>query len=132
MKPELHITAANIQAAATFLARKLIANVSEPGVPLKVWGVPRGGVLAAYALLAYSPSPGMFQIVDTSGVADVIMDDLVDTGEERERWKHRLFAVLFDKQPRLALKTWFVGTSLSPETGWLVFPWEKSDERPTR
>lgn len=77
--------------------------------PFKKWyGVPRGGQYIA----------ALMNPVDTPEEADVIVDDLIDTGVTRDRYRElypdKPFFALFDKttEPELA------GV-------WLRFPWEK-------
>lgn len=77
----------------------------------KVYGVPRGGCVIA---------PIIGWPVDRPGEADLIVDDLVDSGATRDRYKQGYpttpFEVLFDK-------------TTEPEVRglWLEFPWEESD-----
>jgi GTP cyclohydrolase I len=87
---------------------------------LNVYPVPRGGVPVAYALkqiLAIS-------IVDTPEEADIIVDDLVDSGATRDALKDRTnrgagsahsFYALIDKASL---------PNNHPYKTWLVFPWE--------
>ncbi len=80
---------------------------------LKVYPIPRGGIPIAYALLAY---PESMTIVDDPAVADIFVDDLIDSGRTRDRFTKaypgKEFFTLIDKT----------------DTGsdWVVFPWEVS------
>ena len=70
----------------------------------KVYGVPRGGQIIA----------GMTgRAVDTIENADVIIDDLIDSGKTESRYKkyNKPFVALLDKRIEL-------------QNQWLVFPWE--------
>ena len=77
---------------------------------VKAYGVPRGGVALA----------SMLYPVDTPEEAEIIIDDLIDSGATRDAWQKRFpdkeFIALCDKQtePALAGK-------------WLVFPWEENE-----
>jgi GTP cyclohydrolase I len=78
----------------------------------RFYGVPTGGAIVAHTLGEMCGTlPAM-----SPEEADVIVDDLVDSGRTREKYlgHGKPFMVLFDKQtePELAGK-------------WLVFPWEK-------
>jgi len=75
---------------------------------LKYYGVPRGGQYIAAAL-----NP-----VDTIDECDVIIDDLIDSGETEKRYKkyNKKFIGLFNKQ-----------TEQSLFKKWLVFPWELNE-----
>jgi len=78
-----------------------------PGDEL-VYGVPRGGLCAA----AFCNR----RVVEDPARADVILDDIIDTGRTRaallERYPGKEFLALVDK------------TAGDPP-GWYVFPWEK-------
>lgn len=77
-----------------------------------LYGVPRGGVPVAYALAAYEP---YLRIVDDPAEASVIVDDIVDSGATRARYKQlypgKRFFALYDKSEFL-------------DGEWVVFPWE--------
>ena len=74
------------------------------------YGVPRGGAVPA-ALTG--------KAVMNPHVADVIIDDLIDSGATEKKWKEQFpdkpFVALFDKRKEL-------------QGEWLVFPWEKEEE----
>ena len=77
----------------------------------KYYGVPRGGQIVA----------GMtFNAVDTIEEADVIIDDLIDSGDTLDRYKkyNKPFISLIDKRKEL-------------KGEWLVFPWEKQENETT-
>jgi GTP cyclohydrolase I len=70
----------------------------------KYWGIPRGGQVVA----------GMLgNAVDNIEECDVIVDDLIDSGNTIEKYKKydKSIEVLFDKRIEL-------------QNEWLVFPWE--------
>lgn len=118
------ITSAHIELAAQNLGRQINRFF---GPNAMIYGIPRGGVCSAYAILAYTP--GTFVIVPDARQAQVLIDDLVDSGKTRDEYldKHpsKIFAVLFDKSP--LKRNHFVGLQLSPDIGWLDFPWEARD-----
>jgi len=74
------------------------------------YGVPRGGAVPA-ALTG--------KAVMNPHVADVIIDDLIDSGATEVKWKaefpEKPFVALFDKRKEL-------------QGEWLVFPWEKEED----
>lgn len=88
---------------------------------IRLYGVPRGGVSAAY-LVASHGMYGVFAVIDDPVEADVIIDDLVDSGATLERYKKEFpdkpFHSLFDKRDG----------KLDSERGWLVFPWESTED----
>lgn len=90
---------------ADALAR--LAVIDKPGV--KVYGVPRGGMIAAGFLRNA-------ENVCEPDQADLILDDVVDSGRTRDRFKglfpDKPFATLYDK------------TNGDSGLGWIVLPWE--------
>jgi GTP cyclohydrolase IA len=74
----------------------------------RIWGVPRGGVGAALAVAGLCRGI----VVDSPGQADIVVDDIYDSGRTAACYAGKRFEVLFDKR-------------LAPWTGvWLVMPWE--------
>jgi len=99
-------------------ARELAAHIISEGAPLPVmlYGVPRGGIPAAYAVQSCLHHRGHpCEIVDSAQAAHYIIDDIVDSGATMDRHsEHDL--------PFLALFT-----PANKPDGWLVFPWEQKD-----
>jgi GTP cyclohydrolase I len=85
------------------------SRVSKLDQSKKYYGVPRGGQYIA----------AMLNPVDTIEECDIIIDDLIDSGSTRDRFKHsgKEFIGLFDKTSEPFLKD-----------KWLVFPWELKSE----
>jgi len=85
--------------------------------PLTVYGVPRGGVSAALAVAAYTP----INLVPSAKQAIIIIDDLIDSGATKEKFKEayplKPFFVLIDKNELSEIE----------RNAWIVFPWERSD-----
>lgn len=81
----------------------------------RIWGVPRGGWPIALTIAARVGA----QITGTPSLADVIVDDIYDSGTTAKKYHVMYgdtpFAVAFDKR-------------LEPWCGkWLVMPWEASE-----
>jgi GTP cyclohydrolase I len=76
---------------------------------LRYYGVPRGGMYIS----------AMLNPVNTPQEADVIIDDLIDSGSTKDQYEkyNKPFIGLFNKQTEDALKN-----------KWLVFPWELKEE----
>lgn len=83
---------------------------------LKIYGVPRGGIPVAFALLACDPLH--YVIVDNMDEADVFVDDIIDSGETADKYRYAYpnvpFYALIDK----LADTVYIGA-------WIVWPWEK-------
>ena len=78
---------------------------------IKVYAVPTGGVNAMLALFALDGA-NKFHVTEDWTQADVIVDDLIDTGRTMERFGDHYFEALIDK------RTWAHGDD------WIVWPWE--------
>lgn len=78
---------------------------------LKVYGIPRGGAVLAGILEAKFGCVAM----DDPNKADVIVDDIVDSGATKDRYEKTF------KKPVWAL------IQKEAKTDWFVFPWEGSD-----
>lgn len=86
------------------------SRVSKLDKSLKYYGVPRGG----------QPIAAMLNPVDHPEEADVIIDDLIDSGKTKADYALKYskpFIGLFDKKVEINLKD-----------KWLVFPWEAKEE----
>ena len=74
----------------------------------KVWGVPRGG---QYLMPFFTP-------VNTPEEAEVILDDLLDSGatynQYKEKYPNKPFITFYEKR--------------KDDERWYVFPWENKDE----
>lgn len=82
------------------------------GQILRLFPVPRGGVPVAYAVRSYLP---YIEVVDSPDEADAIIDDLVDSGKTRARYKEE-----YPDLPMFVLLT-------KRNVEWIQFPWDESD-----
>ena len=105
------------------LARDLATRAGVLGLGPKMFPIPRGGVPAAYALKA---ADYRFEIVNDPADADFFMDDIIDSGTTMQRWCDK-----YPEKPFVALidKTGNAGSEFA--NGWIVFPWERGDEKET-
>lgn len=85
----------------------------------KIYGVPRGGSIVAGLLTALSTPEEVLVIVNDPHEADVIVDDIVDSGETMSRMLD-----LCPDTPYLNLVIKEAGLMGK----WVVFPWEKAEE----
>ena len=99
VKPRYYLEWAEVKSRVARIARK-----HPPGA--KCYGVPRGGMCASIVW----PGP----IVHDPRDADVILDDIIDSGATRDRYRAEFpltpFEALVDRA--------------SDTPGWYVFPWE--------
>jgi GTP cyclohydrolase I len=97
------------------------AKVEFKSHPIKVYGVPRGGMIATTFLSRVSDYK-KFIAVELPEFADVILDDIVDSGRTREEYKNKYpdvpFVALIDK----------TADSGKWKGVWIQFPWECSLE----
>lgn len=89
--------------------KEITEKISQLDKNLKYYGVPRGGQYIA----------AMLNPVDNPEEADVIIDDLIDSGKTKQIWNEK-----FPNKPFIALFNKLEDSSL----GWLSFPWENKDE----
>jgi len=102
----------DIAVAAREVAHMIRAQ--NPPKPVCLYGVPRGGIPAAYAVQAALNRIGHpCEVVDSPEASHFIIDDIIDSGATRSRY------ALYGK-PFFALYEDMGG-------GWLVFPWEAGD-----
>lgn len=84
---------------------------------IQVYGVPRGGVYAAQALSGVRATC-IIELVETPFAADVIVDDIIDSGATMERYRAEFpaipFVALVDKRRE--------------DLGWVSFPWERMQD----
>lgn len=111
------ITHREVQDAAVNVARKISEYhrvVSPRRNVAFLYGVPRGGVAAAYAVAQALKVFGRdAEVVDDVSRADYVIDDLIDSGATAARFVEKEFYSLFKRSD-------FGGQ-------WLVFPWEVGD-----
>lgn len=77
-----------------------------------IFGVPRGGMIAAGFLKNATN-------VVAPDLADIILDDIVDSGRTRAHYKK-----LYPDKPFVAL---IDKTGVQKDIGWVVFPWENDE-----
>lgn len=85
----------------------------------KAFGIPRGGIPAAMAVVARH---GGLTLVDDPAEADVFIDDIIDSGDTMQRWCDQYpgkpFFALIDKTKE----------DDPYRDAWIIFPWEASAE----
>jgi GTP cyclohydrolase IA len=94
---------------------KLIERLPKRKGHWKIFGVPRGGIAISYMLQGMVSSV----LVEHAGDADLIVDDLIDSGATKASYElhfpNATFEALYDKRKDLMQK-------------WYVFPWETGSE----
>lgn len=98
-------------------AYQLVHRINTVDHPFtKIYGVPRGGIAAALAVSKFIPGS---VLVGDPAMANLIIDDIYDSGATAERYKRHIrapFHVLFDKREA----PW--------NDQWLVMPWEVGEQ----
>lgn len=95
------------------MQNRILTKLAGNPKPYKVYAVPRGGIPARLALFALDSAQD-FVVEEDWTKADVIVDDLIDTGRTMERFGDHYFEALIDK------RSWEHGSD------WVVWPWEGS------
>lgn len=85
--------------------------------PIKVYGIPRGGVPVCYLLEALQGIGAGFEIAESVESADCIVDDILDSGATADKWGKQHKKSVFP----LVIKC------LDYPDNWIVFPWEHND-----
>lgn len=88
---------------------------------IRVYGVPRGGIPVALALAIDG-----YEAVDKPEDAQIIVDDIIDSGATRRRFADQHFAALYSKIAEDLPDT--VHAWESHPGRWIVFPWEKNED----
>jgi len=81
---------------------------------ITLYPVPRGGIHAAQVLMSLPGASDRFCLVNNPHLADAFFDDIVDSGETRQRFAEQY------PQPFYSL----INKLNDPDTHWIVFPWE--------
>lgn len=115
---KIHLTHHHIQGMIDELADAIPEHVDMAYQDLRIFPVPRGGVPVAYHLLKYFPHA---EVVGTPSMANVIVDDLIDSGATANR-----FIDEHPDTPFLALLDKRGHPTYSDQ--WVVFPWEHTGE----
>ncbi len=103
------------------LAKDIRANLGNVGNAKDLWiyPVPRGGIPALYALMVADKG---FYIANTPEEADIIVDDIIDSGATYNQYKEAYFDTPFyalvDKRQE----------SCHYKNDWVVFPWEQKED----
>lgn len=119
MTEKKHILAHDVSTLADVIAEQICLHVKAKNGVLQLYGVPRGGIAPAYAVAQMLEKRGRpSRVVGDPGQADVIIDDLVDSGATR-----RLYHEAFPGVPFMALVD-----KRGPDAPWVVFPWEKTHD----
>jgi len=108
---------------AQAIADKIEVNAVNMNPPLRLYGIPRGGVYAAQAVLSYIEKES--ELVEEPDDNCIFIDDIIDTGKTRDDFIEAYecpFLALVDKR----------GADRNVKGVWVSFPWERMthDEGP--
>lgn len=110
------LTHGDVSALADSLRRRIVTRFAGYPHAVAVYGVPRGGTYVAYLLQSVA-----IVVANSAEEADVIVDDIVDSGATRDRYH-----ALYPNKQFLALVDKTNGTD-EYRGHWVVFPWEVSE-----
>lgn len=107
-----------MDSAARACAQRIDKVIEEGEFNAYIYGVPRGGVPAAYLVAKHmhqTGGSGGAALVDNPGEATIFVDDIIDSGRTRARYaaEHKgiYFDALYTRMPH-------------EKPTWIVFPWE--------
>lgn len=84
-----------------------------------IYGIPRGGMHIAGIMRGMG-----VKIASAPEIADVIVDDIIDSGKTAMRWRVKYDRPVWGLVTRKADRDW---AGLEVEQGWVIFPWEDED-----
>ena len=114
MADKILLTNGNVTALAHVLSKKVLTHQNNSQI-CRVYGVPRGGIPVAYLLCKYAACI----VVDSANDADVIVDDIIDSGATRNRYAQ--------SHPRIPFYALVDKDDGFYTNQWIVFPWEVND-----
>ena len=83
-------------------AEKQAHNIIEGGYvkqPIRLYGVPRGGIPAALQVAYHLKCIGWHSVVvETVAECDFVIDDIIDSGKTRNEYEDEFFYALVNKQ----------------------------------
>lgn len=97
------------------MQNKILTDFEKHEGRLSVYAVPRGGIPVRLALFALDTCD-VFCISEDPETADIIVDDLIDTGRTMQQFGGKPFYALIDK------RIW------AHSDDWVVWPWEGNSE----
>lgn len=116
-----HITWSNVHQRCIELAEKIAIQCGSVDTYLPIYGIPTGGFHISNAVVMYLRALGYINTHAVETVTNgetILVDDLVDSGETRNRWNEQFpgckFYTAFNKQ-----------TDDRDRGKWLSFPWER-------
>jgi GTP cyclohydrolase I len=114
-----HLTHRDVHTLAIVMVNAIRARFIDKASSLvRVYPIPRGGVPVSYVVKGIAPAS--FEIVDDPKLADIFVDDIVDSGRTAERYFQKY------NKPTYALIDKLSGSSYMAQFAdkWIVFPWE--------
>jgi GTP cyclohydrolase I len=128
-----YLTPIDVSVLAGELASKIIDATSLLNIPvLSLYGVPRGGVPAMWAVQCKLNELGAkTTVVNSPDLADVIIDDIADSGKTINKFlegitifsRPKLLATLITSDVELV----DVAGGVNEKKEWIVFPWEENN-----
>ena len=99
------------------LGLSIKASMSPCPCPTKIYGIPRGGTHVAYLLKETFPIA--FEVVHFPEAAHCFVDDIIDSGKTRDRYKDKYGKFVFAMIDK---------TNSKIDNRWYIFPWENDEE----
>jgi len=114
----VNLTWEDVELSAQGIAEEIINSCFYSKFPLKMYGIPRGGIYAVQSILPYI---GNVYLVEKPDADCIFIDDVIDTGKTRDRFIYKYdkpnlpFYALIDK----------TGKDNPYKETWVSFPWER-------
>lgn len=118
---QYHLTHLEVAELAKAMADDIMEHWHATRTVLNVWAVPRGGIPVAYALQQFMH----INLVDKVEDADIVIDDILESGATRDRFQHRTSRGHDVDHAWFALIDKSILPDDHPHNQWIVFPWEQ-------
>lgn len=116
-----HATHTEIKNLIQILSMRIAKNNQWDEVkPLKIYPIPRGGIPVSYRLIGFVTCTFL---VETPEEADIFVDDIVDSGATRDRYREQ-----FPDKPFYGMIDRTVLKYNWKPNEWIVFPWEQNEK----
>lgn len=120
MKTKISYSWKDVYLLAEKLADRILLDIDRNTDPVALYGVPRGGIFVAQAVISFLRAKNTsvpFVLTTRAEHADIIVDDIVDTGKTKKYYADRFLFIPFYALVEL--------DRAYMEQNWIIFPWEE-------
>ena len=119
---KIHYSIEDLKSDAEIIVNKI--NTRKKNIFSAVYGVPRGGIPFAIEIANQLNIP-IIEEDDWDKCDDIlIVDDIVDSGKTRDKFRDHNFACIHQKEMAIPSATYIAHPNISD---WVVYPWEENE-----